>query len=183
MPRPCERQCVQCRNWKHHSRFRSQKLDRHGTVSITTFRARCKACEQKNRNETKNSDRPRSIIEQRARAAASKAGESLEFFWTQMNYQSLVPMLRAMLTPEGLCCGCGHEFLNERDIQIEHCEPPRHAKDWARLHTRNLRLFCASCNGAKTKKPFAEWLDEQEDARLSHLQHPQHDDPQMRLAF
>ena len=73
-----------------------------------------------------------------------------------------------MMTSEGLCQGCGHPFVNERDIQLDHIEPPRSEKDWARLHTRNLRLACASCNGTKGKKVFSEWLDEQEGARLSN---------------
>ena len=78
------------------------------------------------------------------------------------------------MTDEGLCKGCGHEFLNERDMQIEHIEPPRPqiAPDWARLHARNLRLCCGSCNRTKGQKPFAQWLDEQEGARLSNLQQP-----------
>lgn len=91
---------------------------------------------------------------------------------TQMNYRALVPLLRAMMTPEGLCLACGHAFVNERDIQIEHIEPPRDDKDWARLHARNLRLCCGSCNRTKGKKSFLEWLDEQEGARLSNLEHP-----------
>jgi hypothetical protein len=132
----------------------------------------CKDCEQKQRNEKKNADRPKAIIEQRARSAASKASVSFEFFWTQMNYRALVPVLRALMTPEGLCQACGHEFVNERDIQIEHLEAPRSANDWARLHARNLRLSCGSCNRTKGQKPFAVWLDEQEGARLSNLSVP-----------
>lgn len=89
-----------------------------------------------------------------------------------MNYQSLVPLLRALMTDEGRCQGCGHEFVNERDIQIEHCEPPQHPQDWARLHTRNLRLFCASCNNSKGKKPFSKWLDDEEERRLSNKLKP-----------
>lgn len=89
-----------------------------------------------------------------------------------MNYRALIPELRGLMTPEGLCKGCGHEFVNERDIQIEHIEPPRFAKDWARLHARNLRLCCGSCNRTKGQKPFSQWLDEQEGARLSNLQQP-----------
>jgi hypothetical protein len=85
-----------------------------------------------------------------------------------MNYRSLVPVLRAMMT-EGCCQSCGHEFVNERDIQIEHLEPPRGEKDWARLHARNLRMSCGSCNRTKGDKPFYQWLDEQEDARVSNL--------------
>ena len=168
-PRPCESQCKKCGEWKHHSRFRLKSAG-HSTVS--RFNPYCKDCEQKERNETKNADRPKAIIEQRARSAARKAGTSLDFIWTGMNYRALVPVLRMMMTPEALCQGCGHEFLNERDIQIEHLEPPRHEKDWARLHARNLRLSCASCNRTKSKKPFAQWLDEQEGARLSNLTVP-----------
>jgi hypothetical protein len=166
-----------CGRWKHYSRFRSWKVrsgkfhkgEREGTVSFAPI---CRDCEQKERNEKKNADRPRAIIEQRARAAASKAGKRFEFFWVEMNYQGLVPILRILMTPEGLCLNCGHKFVNERDIQIEHCEPPRFPQDWARLHARNLRLFCGSCNAAKGKKPFAKWLDDEEERRLSNLAQP-----------
>jgi hypothetical protein len=139
---------------------------------VSRFSPACKDCEQKTRNEKKNADRPRAIIEQRAAAAATKAGSSREFFWTQMNYRALVPELRGLMTSEGLCKGCGHEFQNERDIQIEHIEPPRSAKDWARLHARNLRLCCGSCNRTKGNKRFSDWLDDQEGARLSNLRQP-----------
>lgn len=169
--RPCERECDQCHEWKHHSRFRSWKR-RYNTKSTLTFSDRCKDCEQKNRNEKKNSDRPFAIIEGRARTAASKAGVSFEFVWVQLNYRSLVPALRAMMMPEADCQGCGHKFVNERDIQIEHIEPPRASDDWARLHARNLRLCCGSCNRTKGRKPFSDWLDEQEGARLSNLERP-----------
>jgi hypothetical protein len=124
------------------------------------------------RNEKKNADRPKAIIEQRARREATEAGETFDFLWMQMNFRSLVPVLRALMTPEGLCQGCGHEFVNERDIQIEHLHPPRFKQDWARLHTRNIRLGCGSCNGTKGSKPFDQWLDEQEGARLSNLRQP-----------
>jgi HNH endonuclease len=170
-PRPCERLCKGlCGEWKHYSRFRSYRNNpgRKSTVSTVSFSPICRDCEQKTRNEKKNTDRPRAIIEQRARSAAAKTGTNFEFFWTDMNYRALVPVLRAMMD-EGLCLGCGHKFQNERDIQIEHLEPPRSEKDWSRFHTRNLRLACGSCNRTKSKKPFAQWLDEQEGARLSNL--------------
>jgi hypothetical protein len=113
----------------------------------------------------------------------------MEFFWTQMNYRALVPWLRAMMTHEGLCIGCGHAFVNERDIQIDHLFPPRYQQDWARLHTRNLRLGCASCNNSKGSKDPAVWLDEQEGARLSNLEYQEKpvevmdDQPQLSLGF
>jgi hypothetical protein len=163
-PRPCERQCKKCGIWKHYSRFRKSTVSKK-----IYFSPCCRDCEQKERNEKKNADRPKSIIEQRARAAASKAGISFEFVWTQMNYRSLVPEMRAAMSDEGSCPSCGHKFLNERDIQIEHGDPPRFEKDWARIHRRNLRLVCGSCNRTKGSKPHAEWLDEQEGARLSNL--------------
>jgi hypothetical protein len=62
-------------------------------------------------------------------------------------------------------------FLNERDVQLEHIEPPRHPQDWARLHARNIRVLCGSCKRTKGRDPFAEWLDDQEGARLSNLHH------------
>jgi hypothetical protein len=139
---------------------------------VSRFSPLCKDCEQIVRNEQKNADRARTIMEQRAAKAAQRAGTSREFFWTQMNYRALVPVLRALMTAEGLCQACGHPFRNERDTQIEHCEPPRSATDWARLHARNVRLVCGSCNRTKAKKPFADWLDDQEGARLSNLAQP-----------
>jgi hypothetical protein len=173
--RPCERQCLPeseggCGRYKHHSRFRHWKDCRNSTVStpLIRFSLICRDCEQRKRNERKNADRPLAIIKDRASAAATKAGVSFEFFWIEMNYRSLVAPMRAMMTPEALCQGCGHKFVNERDIQIEHCEPPRHPQDWTLLHTRNLRFLCGSCNNTKKRKPFMQWLEEQELCRLSH---------------
>lgn len=134
---------------------------------MTVFRPWCKQCENTARDEKKNADRPLSIIEKRARGRAAEEGVPFKFFWFNMNYRSLVPEFRAMLTPEGLCQGCGHEFVNERDIQIEHLAPPRFKNDWARQHTRNLRLMCASCNSGKGIIPFEKWLDSEEDKRKS----------------
>lgn len=185
-PRPCERKCARCKEWKHHSRFRTwkQRQSRYGTVS-TKFAADCKACEQIIRNEKKNSDRPKAIIEARARAAATKAGVSFDFFWTQMGYRGLVPIMRAMMTDEdAICLGCGHRFANEPDIQLEHREPPRHRQDWGRLHAHNIGIACGSCNGGKGNKPYDQWLDDQEDRRLSNLAQPSQPSPkQGQLLF
>lgn len=154
--------------WKHFSRFHRKE----GNGSVARFDPDCRDCQTKERNELKNLDRPRTIIERRAKDRASKAGVAFKFMWVNMNYQALVPVYRAMLTVEGLCTSCGHEFDNERDVQIEHREPPRHQQDWARLHARNLGIACASCNGTKGKKSYTEWLDEQESARLSNQATP-----------
>jgi 5-methylcytosine-specific restriction endonuclease McrA len=149
-----------------------------GNSTISRFHPDCRDCEQKARNEKKNTDRPLAIIQGRAKQAAHKAGVSVEFMWIDMNYRSLVPQLRAALTDEATCLGCGHSFLGERDIQIEHIEPPRSPQDWERVHARNLRLFCGSCNGTKGNKPFTLWLHEQEGARLSNLKEKQQEPKQ-----
>jgi hypothetical protein len=170
-PRPCERLCKRCQQWKHHSRFRSWKDSRPGRDgSISAFSPVCKDCEQKERNEKKNVDRPLTIIRNRAKSAARDAKTTIEFFWTQMNWSALVEPYRAALHSPCLCCG--HKPLNERDVQIEHIEAPRWETDWARLHARNIRFFCQSCNGTKGKKSHVEWLDEQEGARLSNQADP-----------
>jgi hypothetical protein len=178
--RPCERKCPDppagCGQWKHHSRFASRKIS-NGTVCKIYFDPICRDRQQKERNEKKNEDRPLAIIRGRAQGAASKARTTTEFFWVQMNYRALVAPFRALMSEEGLCQGCGHRFVNERDIQIDHCCPPRHAHDWARLHARNLRFSCGSCNNTKATKDFADWLDEQESARLSNLE------PEERASF
>lgn len=167
-PRPCERKCRTCGEWKHHSRFHTKAGN--STDARVRFSPDCRDCEQKHRNEKKNEDRPRAIIQQRAAAAATKAGVGREFFWTTMNYRALVAPLAAFLGPDGICLCCGHSFDNERDVQIEHIEPPRSPQDWARLHARNLRFSCGSCNRTKGHKPFGSWLDDQEGARISNLE-------------
>ena len=110
------------------------------------------------RDEQKNAE---SIVRQHAAAAAHKAGKSVEFFMTQMNYGTLVPQMRAAMAEGATCLSCGCRFMNERNIQIEYREPPRHSQDWERLHAYNIFLLCASCSSTKRGKPFAEWLDEQ----------------------
>jgi hypothetical protein len=115
-----------------------------------------------------NADRALAVIRQLVATAAHKAGESTEFFMIQMNYRALVPLMRRLMNG-GLCKGCGHRFANELDLQIEYYDPPRHAQDWARLHEQNVLLLCSSCSSTKTDKPFDQWLDEMEAARLSDL--------------
>lgn len=75
------------------------------------------------------------------------------------------------MTEEGRCRSCGHPFLGQDDIQIEHREAPRGLGDWAREHARNIGIFCKSCNNTKNDKPYAIWLDEQEAARLANESH------------
>ena len=162
--RPCERQCRTCGIWKHYSRFNRKT----GKGTHTRFAPDCLDCQQKTRNEQKNEDRPYAILRRRASSHARNADVPAEFFWINLNYRALVPIFRAMMTPEGLCTSCGHSFDNERDIQIEHRAPPRHRQDWARRHARNCDMSCSNCNGRKHGKPYEQWLDDEEEARLSN---------------
>lgn len=171
--RPCERWCPGAKgegHWRHFDRFRKRKvIDTHGTVCIR-FNKYCKQCEQILRVERKNEDRPLSIIHKRAEVRASKLGVSVDFIWRNMNYQSLVAKYRGALLPDALCSNCGHPYESERDIQIEHREPPRFQGDWAREHARNLEFYCGNCNPTKHDKPYSPWLDEQEETRLVNEQ-------------
>ena len=178
--RPCERRCVKCGLWKHFSRFRNFR--QHGSLKDIGFSAKCRDCEQIERNEKKNEDRPSSIIDNRAAVWARKLGVTKEFMLVNMNWNALKPVLRAMMSDEGLCLSCGHGFEGDRDIQIEHREPPRDNQDWARHHARNIGIFCQSCNGTKGNKPYAPWLDEQEEARISNERH-RAGDPQIQFSL
>jgi hypothetical protein len=141
------------------------------TDALHTFSAKCRDCEQIERNEKKNEDRPLAIVRARAARKAAELKVPFDFIWINMNYQGLVPYFRAALSGEATCRSCGHAYQGERDIQTDHLEAPRSPDDWARQHARNLVLLCQSCNGTKGRKPLATWLDEQEGARISNELH------------
>src|ERR1041385_6368440 len=89
------------------------------------------------------------LIEKRAREEARKAGVSFEFFWQDMNWRALIPLLN-----------CGHTPVDESDVVIDFMLPPREAQDWARLHARNVYLYCSACRRARGNKSHQEWLDQ-----------------------
>jgi hypothetical protein len=156
--------CPGCGRWLHTSRFRPNEKG-HGTAA--RFHSKCRTCEQTERTGTKNDDRARALVESRATTRARKSKVTKQFVMEDLNYESLIAPMRAFMGDDGLCNNCGHAFLGERDIQLEHREPPRHDQDWARLHARNIGFSCGSCNRPKTNKTYVVWLDEEEDARLS----------------
>jgi len=158
--------CSGCDQWLHPSRFRPSEKG-HG--SVARFHSQCRACEQSNRTDRKNEDRALAIIRSRASNIARRAHVPLEFVMNDLNYRSLVVPLRAVLDhPEDAVCGnCGHGYINERDCQLDHREPPRHDQDFARLHATNVTLVCASCNTSKGNREYSVWLDEQEQTRRS----------------
>lgn len=155
--------CPGCERWLHPSRFRPKEKG-HGTVP--RFESKCRACEQSERTDRKNIDRALHLVRQRASVRAQAASVPTEFFMDDLNWVALVPIVQAYL--DGAPCrNCGHPPLNERDVHLEHAEPPRGARDFARHHARNIPVLCGSCNAGKHDKAYADWLDEQEDARLS----------------
>lgn len=160
--------CPRCERWLHPSRFRPDKTreSRHGTVA--TFHTKCRACEQSERTDRKNENRAAVLVRQRAQVRAQAAGVPLEFFMDDLNWSALIPIVDLYLNDDrAICLNCGHRPLNERDTQLEHRAAPRSLRDFARHHARNIAVLCGSCNAGKHDKGYADWLDEQEDARLS----------------
>ena len=163
-----QRCCRTCQQWLPYSRF-CKRLRKLPEGTFWHFDPDCRACQQKARNEAKNEDRPRAIIERRARAMAAKCGTTFDFFWEKLGWKSLVPIYRALTTDPGACCqSCFQGFDHERDIQIEHFLPPRGLDDWARHSARNLRFLCTNCNRVKGTKDPETWLDEEEGARIAN---------------
>jgi hypothetical protein len=158
-----------CGHWKHHSRFRSKSGVGPNSTKFATL---CKDCELEEKHKRKNEDRALWIVTERTRYYARKYGLSFDFMFKEMNFQSLVPGMRAMMTPEASCTNCGHAFDSEPDIQFDHNSPPRHDNDYARIHARNITLRCASCNGGKSDTPYDDWLDQEEMRRLSNKANP-----------
>jgi 5-methylcytosine-specific restriction endonuclease McrA len=158
--------CPGCNRWLHSSKFRPSEKG-HGTVA--RYHSNCRVCEQSDRNDAKNEDRAKAIVLQRAAVRAEKAGVPTSFFMEELNWKSLIGMVDAYLDkPERvLCPNCGDHYIGERDFQIDHREPPRHVRDWERLHARNCGPLCTSCNVAKSDRTYVDWLEDQEVRRLS----------------
>jgi len=131
------------------------------------FKRNCRACEQIERNKTKNQDRALALVERRAISRACILGVSKRQLLDEMHYSDLVEDVRAKLNG-GVCPDCGHPFESEADLHFDHIEPPRTDHDWEREHISNIRLICACCNQAKGNKPFALYLKDREDTRISN---------------
>ena len=159
--------CPKCNLWKHPNQFARRK--RQTPIgSVWEFNPLCRLCEQTERTNKKNIDRAKACLESRAANLATKLEVSRPFVLNDLNYRALVPVFRALMNdPEAVCQNCAHPFRNERDMQLDHRAPPRHRKDWARYHARNVQVVCQSCNGTKHKKDYEKWLDDEESNRNS----------------
>lgn len=165
------RYCMTHKGWVHYSRFcRRWRPDR----GIWHWDEECKACQQIKRNEKKNQDRARALVERRAISRARILEVPKQKLLQDMHYLDLVADVRAKMTDEGKCVDCGEGFIDgDADIQFEHREPPRDDRwpDWAREHARNITLACGSCNRTKGNKPYSDYLDEAEETRMINEQH------------
>lgn len=168
--------CVGHNDWHHHSRFgRRRRPGQNPDVPIWDYDADCKLWQQTRRVAEKNEDEATRIVETKARRIVNNANKTpgpkitLAFVIGGLNYKSLILMVRAAKAwpDESFCPNCGSLCKPEFD----HREPPRHARDWARLHARNIGPLDHECNSGKNAVPYAEWLDLEEGKRLSAQAH------------
>lgn len=162
--------------WHHHGRFQDHKA---ADGSICRYDLDCKLFQQTKRVEAKNVDLARATVEGRAKEIVRKANEwakatgeqkiNLEFVMYNLNYRSLIPMVRAYLVwgEESLCPNCGSPYDSKSTLHFDHREPPRNPRDWARLHARNIGPLDKECNTPKNDMAYAKWLDVEETKRLN----------------
>lgn len=82
------------------------------------------------------------------------------FVMVELNYDALVPEVRALIGPDGICAWCGKPFTEKHPVSFDHIEPPRWNGeiDWERLHASNIRPMHRGENGSKGEKPYATAL-------------------------
>jgi hypothetical protein len=174
--------CARHGEWHHHVRFnRRKRYDDHENPNeyVWEYDRDCKLYLQTCRVEKKNEDQARAIVERRASEVVREANRvsgpkiTLAFVMGALNYRSLIPLVRAyLLWPEECFCpNCASTYNQLSTFHFDHREPPRHPRDWARLHARNIGPLDRECNCAKGDMPYPEWLDLEEDKRLSAEAH------------
>lgn len=182
MPRPKREwrgDQIYCRGhdeWHHHSRFRRRRRE-NPHADVWDYDPDCRLWQQTQRVASKHDDEARRIVEGRAKkivTKANKAGEpkiGLDFVMGALNYTSLIPMVRATIAwpDECVCPNCGSSF--DKPIELDHRAPPRDARDWARLHARNIGPLDHECNTSKSDMSYEAWLELEEDKRLSAQAH------------
>lgn len=139
----------------------------NGSVSrLRRPKANCRLAEQTIRDHGKEFDPARYAIEGRAKSLAADLSKALgntisyKFVLIELNWRGLVPIMRALLSPDGLCLNCGRHRDGTRNLHIEHRCPPIHVADWPAQHARNLWIACGGCNGSKGRHDAnREWLE------------------------
>ena len=143
---------------------------RNGSVSPTnTPRPNCRLAEQTIRDHDKDADPARSAIEGRAKEHAghlSKAVRStIGYKWVliELNWRGLIPIMRAMLSPDGRCLNCAKHWSDPKKLHIEHRVPALGITDYAGHHARNLWIACEGCNWDKGRHDNdREWIEREQ---------------------
>jgi len=174
---------LECRGhnaWHHHSRFnRRQRQSPDGPIWI--YDPDCRLWQQTQRVAAKNEDEAQRIVEGRARRVVHEANKAypdepkigIDFVMGALNYKSLIPLVRAVLVwrDECTCPNCASSY--DKPVELDHREPPRSTRDWARLHARNIGPLDRECNASKGDMAYADWLDLEEAKRLDAVAHNQ----------
>jgi 5-methylcytosine-specific restriction endonuclease McrA len=131
-------------------------------------KANCRLAEQTIRDHGKEADPARHAIESRAKEYARDLSKALgrtisyTFVLVELNRRALIPIMRALLSPDGLCLNCGRHRHGARELHIEHRVPPLTLVDWPAQHARNLWIACAGCNVEKGRNEAnREWLEQE----------------------
>jgi hypothetical protein len=131
-----------------------------------TPKTNCRLAEQTIRDHGKEADPARYAIEGRAKQLAGDLSKALgntigyRFVLIELNWGALVPIMRALLAPDGICLNCGRHRSTCRELHIEHRIPVVHIADWPAQHARNLWIACAGCNIEKGRNDAdRDWLE------------------------
>jgi hypothetical protein len=152
--------------------------------SVARYAPVCQACEIHDRTEAKGQDPARAKVERAAekvvgevnkfyRTIGSEERISKDFVMRRLHYNHLIEPMRFALTSNHCWSSCGEPYKNERDIQLEHREPPRSPTDWERMDARNIDVKCGTCNNKKDNMPYAQWLHEQWEMYDKHYEDPE----------
>ena len=151
-------------DWKNHRVFVSGSVDEYRTP-----KSNCRLAEQTIRDHGKEADPARAAIEGRAKQFARELSNALghsigyRFVLVELNWQALIPIMRALLGPDGLCLNCGKHRATARELHIEHRLPPQKTTDWPAQHGRNLWIACGGCNGEKARSDADRpWLEREQ---------------------
>jgi hypothetical protein len=140
---------------------------RNGTVSeYRSPKADCRLARQTMRDADKERDPGGAAIIGRAKEHARNVSQALgqtvgyKFVLVELNWDALIPIMRALLGPDGKCLNCRRRQSDARRYHIEHRIPPEHLADWAAHHARNLWLACGGCNCRKGRNDADRaWLE------------------------
>jgi hypothetical protein len=129
----------------------------------------CNLANRTIRDHGRESDPARYAIEGRAKDLAGDLSKALgnsvsyHFVLVELNWRALIPIMRALLAPDGLCLNCGRHQDATRKLHIEHRVPVLNILDWAAQHARNLWIACGGCNGEKGRNDAdREWLEKEQ---------------------